>query len=101
MQECEGASVMARRKTSKEYPLEYRQNAVRLTKLHGRTVASVAEELKIPAWKLHNWIKDSKDQLERSSDLDDLLQAHNKIKRLEEEIEILKKAAAYFAKNLR
>ena len=91
---------MTRKKTPIEYPFEYQQNAVRLTKLPGRTVASVAEELKIPAWKLHGWIKNSKDKLERSSDLDELLKAHNEIKRLKEENEILKKAAAYFAKHL-
>ena len=85
---------MTRRKTSIEYTLEYRRNAVRLTKLPGRTVASVAEELKIPAWKLHNWIKDSKDKLERSSDLDELVKLHNENKRLREEVEILKNAPA-------
>jgi transposase len=94
------SAVMIKKKTSNEYTLEFRQNAVRLTRLPGRTVASVAEELKIPGWKLHNWIKDSKDKLERSSDLDDLLKAHNEIKRLKEENEILKKAASYFAKHL-
>jgi transposase len=67
----------------------------------GQTVASVAEELNIPAWRLHNWIRDSKKKLERSSELEQLLEAHNEIKRLKEENEILKKAAAYFAKGLR
>ena len=91
---------MSQKKKSSEYTLEFQENAVRRTKLPGQTVASVAEELKIPAWKLHNWIRDSKKKLERSSDLDDLVKAHNEIKRLKEENEILKKAAAYFAKHL-
>ena len=92
---------MTEKKTSTEYTPEFQENAVRRTKLPGQTVASVAEDLKIPAWRLHNWIKDSKKKLERSSDLDELLQAHNEIRRLKEENEILKKAAAYFAKHLR
>ncbi len=91
---------MTSKNKSSEYTPEFRENAIRLTRRQGRSVASVAEELKIPAWRLNNWIKDSKSKLERSSDLDDLLKAHNEIKRLKDENEILKKAAAYFAKTL-
>lgn len=91
---------MSQKKKSVEYTLEFQENAVRRTKLPGKTVASVAEELNIPAWRLHNWIRDSKKKLERSSDLDELTKLHNENKRLKEENEILKKAAAYFAKHL-
>jgi transposase len=66
----------------------------------GRTVASVAQELKIPAWKLRNWLQESRVKLERSSDMDQLVRLQNELKRAKEEIEILKKAAAYFAKSL-
>ncbi len=89
-----------KKKTSTEYTLEFQESAIRRTKMPGKTVASVAEELKIPAWKLHNWIRDSKQKLERSSDLSELMRLHNENKRLKEELEILKKAAAYFAKHL-
>lgn len=92
---------MSKKKKADEYTLEFKESAIRRTRQAGRTVASVAEELDIPAWRLHNWIRDSKQKLERSSDLDELLKAHNRIKELEEQVEILKKAAAYFAKNLR
>lgn len=91
---------MSQKKKSTEYTLEFQEGAVRRTKLPGKTVASVAEELNIPAWRLHNWIRDSKKKLERSSDLDELTKLHNENKRLKEENEILKKAAAYFAKHL-
>lgn len=91
---------MSRKKKASEYTLEFQENAIRRAKLPGQSVASVAEDLNIPAWKLHNWIRDSKTKLERSSDLDELRKAHNEIKRLKEENEILKKAAAYFAKHL-
>ena len=91
---------MSQKKKSNEYTLEFQENAVRRTRLPGKTVASVAEELNIPAWRLHNWIRDSKKKLERSSDLDELTKLHNENKRLKEENEILKKAAAYFAKHL-
>lgn len=91
---------MTRQKKPNEYTFEFQANAIRLSKMSGRTVASVAQELKIPAWKLRNWLKESKQKLERSSDMDDLVRLTNENKRLKEEIEILKKAAAYFAKSL-
>jgi transposase len=91
---------MTRKSKSIRYSKEFQDNAIRLSNLPGRTVASVAEELKIPAWRLHNWIRDSKKKLERSSDLTELAKLHNENKRLKEENEFLKKAAAYFAKTL-
>jgi len=66
----------------------------------GKTVAMVAVQLNVPVWKLRNWIKESNENLERSLDLDELVRVQNENKRLKEEIEILKKAAAYFAKSL-
>jgi transposase len=92
---------MTKKKKPVEYALEFQQNAVRLSKMPGRSVASVAQELKIPAWKLRSWVKGSKEKLERSSDVDELIKRDNEIKLLKEEIEILKKAAAYFAKSLK
>ena len=91
---------MTSKKKPATYTKEFQDNAVRLSKLPNRTVASVAQDLKIPAWKLRNWIKDSKEKLERSSDVDELIKRDNEIKRLKEENEILKKAAAYFAQTL-
>jgi len=91
---------MSTKKKTVEYTTEFKQNAIRLTKVRGRTIASVAEELNIPAWRLRDWIKEAKQNLEKSSDLNELLKLHNEIKRLKEENEILKKAAAYFAKTL-
>lgn len=91
---------MTRKKNPETYTFEFRQNAIRLSNQPGRSVASVAQELKIPAWKLRNWVQESKAKLERSSDVDELLRLHNENKQLKEEIEILKKAAAYFAKSL-
>ena len=88
---------MSRKKKSTEYTSEFRENAIRRTKLPGQTVASVAEEFNIPAWRLHNWIKEAKQKLERSSDLEEIVRLHNENKRLKEENEFLKKAAVYIA----
>lgn len=91
---------MNRKKKSTEYTKEFQDNAVELTRLPGRTIALVSQELNIPAWRLRSWIKDSKKKLERLSEVDELIKRDNEIKRLKEENEILKKAAAYFAKTL-
>jgi transposase len=91
---------MARKKSPIIFHSEYQDKAVRLAKTPGQTVAGVAKELDIPAWKLRKWVAESEKKLERSSEVDELIKKDNEIRRLKEEIEILKKAAAYFAKAL-
>lgn len=88
------------KKKQPEYTQEFQERAVRLSRQPGKSIASVALELSIPAWKLRTWINESKHKLERSSKVDELIRLQNEVKRLKEENEILKKAAAYFAKNL-
>jgi transposase len=79
---------------------EFKQRAVELVRTTGKSVAAVALELGVPGWKLRNWMQENKAKLERSSDMDELIRLQNEVKRLKEENEILKKAAAYFAKTL-
>jgi len=83
---------------STQYTYEYRQNAVKLATSPGRSVQAAALELGVPAWKLRNWIKENQERLDRSSEIDDYIRMQRRIKELEEEVQILKKAAAYFAK---
>jgi len=90
---------MAKKQRSSGYTKEFQENAIRLTKLPGRSVASVALELKIPAWKLRNWVHDEEKRLERTSEVSELIRLQNELKEAKETIEILKKAAAYFAKS--
>ena len=92
---------MAKQNKSKEYTREFQENAIRLTKQPGRSIASVALDLRVPAWKLRNWVQAENKRLERSSEVTDLIRLQNENKELREEIEILKKAAAYFAKSLK
>ena len=92
---------MAKQQKSTEYTKEFRENAVRLTRQPGRSVASVAIDLKVPAWKLRNWVQAETKRLERSSEVSELIRLQNENSELREEIEILKKAAAYFAKSLK
>lgn len=88
------------KKKSAVYTREFQEKAVWLCKAPGNSVASVALQLGIPAWKLRMWVQEAAKKLERSSEVDELIRLQNKVKRLEEENEILKKAAAYFAKAL-
>lgn len=88
------------RKKERTYTREFIDNAVRLATAPGNSAASAAFQLKMPVWKLRSWVRDSKEKLERSSDLDEVIQLRNELKQAQEEIAILKKAAAYFAKAL-
>jgi transposase len=76
------------------YTQEYRDKAVRLSSMPGRSVASVALELGVPAWKLRSWVQESNKKLERSSEVTEVIRLQNENRRLKEEVEILKKAAA-------
>jgi transposase len=85
---------------STEYTKEFQEAAIKRASESRNTVASVSRELKIPAWKLRNWMKQSREKLERSPEMDDYERLLEENERLKEEVEILKKAAAYFAKAL-
>jgi transposase len=85
------------------YTQEFREGAISLVRA-GRPVAAVAKELGIADSALRNWLK--RDQLDRrerddgltSAEREELKQLRRRVKRLEEEKEILRKAAAFFAR---
>ena len=85
------------------YTQEFREGAISLVRA-GRPVAGVAKELGIADSALRNWLK--RDQLDRrerddgltSAEREELKQLRRRVKRLEEEKEILSKAAAFFAR---
>jgi transposase len=93
-----------RQRFTKEFKLE----AVRLLKQSGRPAAEVARELGIPRNRLYKWAA----QLEAHQDASfpgsgrqpapaaELARLRREVARLTEERDILKKAAAYFAKDL-
>lgn len=85
---------------------EFRETAVRLALSEGKSTASVARELGIPEWKLYSWVSSwrkktgkSKGQPALAGDAQ-LKELQRRYRELELENEILKKAAAYFAKTL-
>ena len=89
-----------------KYPAEFRREAVALVKSSGRPVAEVARSLEIAEGTLWNWVKQSRDATVRASDPDALSESErDELRRLRRENvelrtdkEILKRAAAYFAR---
>lgn len=89
-----------------KYPNEFRREAVQLVLTSGRKVADVARSLGITDTTLHNWLRKHREQAARAADPNALTEAElAELKRLRKEnqqlridAEILRKAAAYFAK---
>lgn len=85
---------------------EFRDTAVQLALSGNKSTAEVARELGIPAWKLYDWVKKAQKgktvgkTANGSSADDELRRLQKRNKELEMEVDILKKAASYFAKNL-
>jgi len=80
----------------RKYDEEYKQAAVK--KIHdGQSVASVARELGVAESLLHNW---KRQMAENSSDSDkEVLSLKKRIRELEMERDILKKAALIFGRS--
>jgi transposase len=92
-------------KQRNQYSKEFKQGAVRLVTEQGRSISDAANSLSISAWSLSRWIKAAKAQGQeafrgngkRTAQEQEIFDLRQRIKQLEEEKEILKKAAAYFA----
>ena len=98
------------KKRNQAYSEDFRREAVKRSEKPGVTQAQVAAELGVSAQQIANW----KRQFTRLSDKqfntmdgvdyskkesEELRRLKRENKRLQEEMEFLKKAAAYFAKN--
>jgi transposase len=89
-------------RTRPPYPPEFRREAVQLV-LSGRTVKDVSGALGCSEQSLHNWVKQHQlDSRERqdgltSAERDELRELRKRVKRVEQERDILKRAAVLFA----
>ena len=86
------------------YTPEFKDEAVRQVTERGHSVAEVAVRLGVSSHSLYKWVRSvrpSKDE-ERSGELleakKEVLKLRSELRRVEEERDILKKAAAYFAR---
>lgn len=89
-----------------KYPDQFRRDALELVKSSGRPIAEVARSLGIAEGTLWNWVRAARDADVRSSDPDALTESErDELRRLRKEnielrtdAEILRRAAAYFAR---
>lgn len=101
-------------KKYKTYSKEFKQKAVHLAEQSDKSVADVARELGIRINQVYKWkqqfavkvndvasdthaINDNAQQLDKDAEIDRL---KSELSRVHEENQILKKAAAYFAREL-
>ncbi|MFK3914811.1 IS3 family transposase [Enterobacter cancerogenus] len=88
--------------SGKRYPEEFKIEAVKQVIDRGHSVSSVATRLDITTHSLYAWIKkygpDSSTNKEQSDAQAEIRRLQKELKRVTDERDILKKAAAYFAK---
>lgn len=90
------------------FTAQFKREAVQLMQSSGRPVAVVARELGVPRNRLYKWAKELETKGEQAfrgsgrpkASSDELTALKRELARLKEENEILKKAAAYFAREL-
>jgi transposase len=85
------------------YPMDFRREAVALLKSSGKTVPQLASELGVSPQSLRNWarqldVDEGRREGLSSDERDELRRLRRELKVVTEEREILKKAAAFFAK---
>jgi transposase-like protein len=95
---------MSRRKR-RTFTDEFKADAVRLCQLGDRSVAQIASDLDLTEGSLREWLKRAEEAPSAVSgealsavERNELVELRKRVKRLEMEREILKKATAFFAK---
>ncbi len=85
------------------YPREFRERAIELARSSGTSIERLAKDLGVSSTTLANWVRQAQvDSGERvgltSDDREELVRLRRENRRLEMENEILKRAAAFFAR---
>ena len=95
-----------KRRTRRKFTDEYKARAVRLVLKEGQTAAQVARDLGLIESVLHNWVRRAKIDhgmgpagALTSEEREELSRLRKENRILKEEKEILRKAAAFFAKD--
>ena len=97
----------------RDFPAEFKAEAVRLVQTSGKQVTQLARELDVDRQLLHSWVRQA--ELNKGKPLTDVFPGHGnrpaeeaeleRLRRenaqLKEDVEILKKATAFFAKEHR
>ncbi len=89
--------------SNKRYPEEFKIEAVKQVTVAGYSVADVAERLGTTTHSLYAWIKrygpDSEQHHQAAAEAAEIRRLKKELQRVTEERDLLKKAAAYFAKH--
>src|SRR3569832_79873 len=97
---------MAERRTRRRFPAEFKAEAVRRLLEGGRGLSEVATELglspgQLGAWRNEHLAAGSAEALaQRKAEPAEAQRLKREVKRLEEEVAILRKAAAFFARGI-
>jgi transposase len=89
-----------------KYPEQFRRDAIELVRSSGRPIADVARSLGINEGTLWNWVRADRDATTRAADpnglseneREELVRLRKEIVELRTDKEILRRAAAYFAR---
>ncbi len=84
-----------------KYPQEFKDEAVRQVIEKGYSVVDVAKRLGVTDKSLYNWVAKAKRGPAKNDELDEIKRLKKELKRITEERDILKEAAAYFASESR
>ena len=95
------------RRTRRSFTDEYKVGAVRLVLDEGQSVAAVARDLGVTESSLRNWVEHARADRTKgktgltTAEREELTRLRKELRIVQEEREILKKAAAFFAKQSR
>lgn len=96
---------MSQKRTYKQYPKEFKEEAVALVLEQGYSVPEAAKSLGIATNMLYRWKEKIEQQLEGKvlveDEREELKRLRKENKELRMEKEILKKASAFFAKEMK
>ena len=96
---------MGQKRTYKQFSMEYKEETVALVREQGYSVPEAAKSLGIASNMLYRWKEQVESQLEGKSlsegERDELKRLRKEVKNLRMEKEILKKASAFFAKEMK
>ncbi len=87
--------------SKKQFTEEFRQEAIRQIVDRGRPVAEVSAALGVSTHSLYAWLKEFKKPGEVSAAEEEVKRLQAELRKVTEERDILKKAAAYFASQSR
>lgn len=89
--------------SNKRYPEEFKVEAVKQVTVAGHSVVDVAARLGMTTHSLYAWIKrygpDSEQHNQAAAEAAEIRRLKKELQRVTEERDLLKKAAAYFAKH--